>query len=132
MLKKYIYFSISSLSFNITIILSIISTISLFALFRNFNKKFVFICLSVVVLIILAGFFCLEEIIKLFPDLINLLDNNFLGSNHIHMITPGGDFPIGDSPVDPLPGVKCPACLRQGIETWVLPGKHCPRCGHPC
>ena len=32
----------------------------------------------------------------------------------------------------PMPGVRCPACANRGVETWVLPGKHCPTCGHPC
>ena len=30
------------------------------------------------------------------------------------------------------PGVKCPRCLSHGIIKWVLPGKNCPNCGHPC
>ena len=33
---------------------------------------------------------------------------------------------------DPMPGVRCPHCWSQGIEQWVLPGKHCPRCATPC
>ena len=47
-----------------------------------------------------------------------------------------------DSPVDfcadlptqclPMPGVKCPKCLEKGQEVWVLPGKHCYKCGHGC
>ena len=32
----------------------------------------------------------------------------------------------------PMPGVKCPKCAQQGTETWVLQGKNCPKCGHPC
>ena len=31
-----------------------------------------------------------------------------------------------------MPGVRCPNCLKRGIETWVLPGKHCPKCSTPC
>ena len=27
---------------------------------------------------------------------------------------------------------KCPRCAEQGIEVYVLPGKHCPRCNQPC
>ena len=27
---------------------------------------------------------------------------------------------------------RCPRCAEQGIETWVLAGKHCPRCNQPC
>lgn len=27
---------------------------------------------------------------------------------------------------------RCPRCAEQGIETFVMKGKHCPRCGHPC
>lgn len=26
----------------------------------------------------------------------------------------------------------CPRCAEQGIEQYVLPGKHCPRCTQPC
>ena len=32
----------------------------------------------------------------------------------------------------PMPGVKCPTCAERGIEQWVLPGKHCPRCSTAC
>ena len=32
----------------------------------------------------------------------------------------------------PMPGVKCPTCAARGIEQWVLPGKHCPRCSTAC
>lgn len=27
---------------------------------------------------------------------------------------------------------KCPRCAEQGIEQFVMPGKHCPRCNQPC
>ena len=27
---------------------------------------------------------------------------------------------------------KCPRCAEKGIEVYVLPGKHCPRCNQPC
>ena len=40
-------------------------------------------------------------------------------------------FP-GDDPDEPMPGVKCIKCEDRGVESWVLPGKHCPKCGHPC
>ena len=26
----------------------------------------------------------------------------------------------------------CPRCAEQGITVYVLPGKHCRRCGQPC
>lgn len=29
-----------------------------------------------------------------------------------------------------LQGMRCPGCLRRGIEQWVLQGKHCPRCNN--
>lgn len=32
----------------------------------------------------------------------------------------------------PMPGVRCPTCAERGIEQWVLPGKHCPRCSTAC
>ena len=32
----------------------------------------------------------------------------------------------------PVLGRKCPVCAAHGIDQWVLPGKNCPRCGHPC
>lgn len=37
-------------------------------------------------------------------------------------------------PVAHMPRVnnKCPRCAEQGIEQYVLPGKHCPRCNQPC
>ena len=31
-----------------------------------------------------------------------------------------------------MPGVRCPNCLKRGIEKWVLPGKHCPICSTAC
>lgn len=31
-----------------------------------------------------------------------------------------------------MPGIRCPRCAARGIETWVLSGKHCPKCNHPC
>ena len=31
-----------------------------------------------------------------------------------------------------MPGVRCPVCASRGIETWVLPGKHCRKCGCAC
>lgn len=31
-----------------------------------------------------------------------------------------------------MPGVRCPNCLHHGVETWVLPGKYCRKCGYPC
>lgn len=31
-----------------------------------------------------------------------------------------------------MPGVRCPTCFERGIEQWVLPGKHCPRCATAC
>ena len=41
------------------------------------------------------------------------------------MEMPGVDMPG-------MPGVRCPVCASRGIETWVLPGKHCPKCGCAC
>ena len=32
----------------------------------------------------------------------------------------------------PMAGVKCQQCLDKGIETWVIPGKHCHVCGAEC
>ena len=32
----------------------------------------------------------------------------------------------------PMAGVKCQQCLEKGIETWVIPGKHCHICGAEC
>ncbi|KAK4691036.1 hypothetical protein P7C71_g5883, partial [Lecanoromycetidae sp. Uapishka_2] len=31
-----------------------------------------------------------------------------------------------------MPGVRCPRCWEHKIETWVISGKHCPKCNHPC
>ncbi|KAM0805910.1 hypothetical protein BDR22DRAFT_884317 [Usnea florida] len=44
--------------------------------------------------------------------------------------TPSGQNckPIAQIPI----GHQCPRCAEQGIEQYVLPGKHCPRCNHPC
>ena len=36
------------------------------------------------------------------------------------------------SKVNKMPDLRCPRCAEQGYEQWVLPGKHCPRCGQPC
>lgn len=27
---------------------------------------------------------------------------------------------------------KCPRCAAEGVTVYVLPVKHCPRCGQPC
>ncbi|OBT65357.1 hypothetical protein VE03_06096 [Pseudogymnoascus sp. 23342-1-I1] len=32
----------------------------------------------------------------------------------------------------PIPGVKCPTCLANGIEVWVIRGKVCGNCGTEC
>lgn len=32
----------------------------------------------------------------------------------------------------PANGVRCPRCAENGVETIVLPGRHCPRCGQQC
>ena len=37
-----------------------------------------------------------------------------------------------DTLILPMPGVKCIKCAAKGIETWVLQGKACPKCGHMC
>ena len=34
--------------------------------------------------------------------------------------------------MSPMPGVRCPNCLKRDIVQWVLPGKHCPKCSTPC
>ena len=39
---------------------------------------------------------------------------------------------ITKSPMVGMPGVRCRICESRGIETWVLPGKHCPKCGCAC
>ncbi|PHH65214.1 hypothetical protein CDD81_3073 [Ophiocordyceps australis] len=31
-----------------------------------------------------------------------------------------------------VPGIRCPKCLNRGVEVWVIPGKICRVCGHPC
>ncbi|CAP85947.1 Pc20g06180 [Penicillium rubens Wisconsin 54-1255] len=31
-----------------------------------------------------------------------------------------------------MPGVRCPNCLAQGKEIWVIPGKNCHICHTPC
>lgn len=31
-----------------------------------------------------------------------------------------------------VPSVKCPTCAAEGVETWVIYGKVCPRCGTAC
>ncbi|KAL1990176.1 hypothetical protein VTN49DRAFT_6015 [Thermomyces lanuginosus] len=32
----------------------------------------------------------------------------------------------------PMPGVRCPTCEEQGIETWVIQGQNCHVCGTAC
>ncbi|KAH8155063.1 uncharacterized protein LAJ45_00072 [Morchella importuna] len=32
----------------------------------------------------------------------------------------------------PVPGVKCPTCELAGVESWVIRGKVCSKCGTPC
>jgi len=32
----------------------------------------------------------------------------------------------------PMPGIKCAKCTQNGIISWVLQGKNCPKCGLPC
>jgi len=39
---------------------------------------------------------------------------------------------ITDNFMFPMAGVKCPTCASRGIETWVIPGKHCHICGTAC
>ncbi|KAK4635666.1 hypothetical protein CLAFUW4_00958 [Fulvia fulva] len=29
----------------------------------------------------------------------------------------------------PVPGKRCPNCLRRGQTIWVIPGKRCSQCG---
>lgn len=31
-----------------------------------------------------------------------------------------------------MPGVRCPKCMGQGNEVWVIPGKSCHVCHTPC
>ncbi|GLA48785.1 hypothetical protein AnigIFM63604_004351 [Aspergillus niger] len=28
-----------------------------------------------------------------------------------------------------MPGIKCPQCLSEGTDVWVIPGKNCHKCG---
>ncbi len=45
-------------------------------------------------------------------------------------------------PTGGMPGVRCKQCISAAPHTyagskfpritWVLPGKHCPKCGYPC
>ena len=45
------------------------------------------------------------------------------------------DLDTGDELEDtdlPMPGVRCPKCLAEGVEQWVVPGKVCPRCYTHC
>ncbi len=32
----------------------------------------------------------------------------------------------------PMSGVRCPTCLANGQESWVIPGKTCGYCGTGC
>ncbi|OJJ75731.1 hypothetical protein ASPBRDRAFT_663418 [Aspergillus brasiliensis CBS 101740] len=32
----------------------------------------------------------------------------------------------------PMPGIKCPQCLNEGTDVWVIPGKNCHKCGTAC
>ena len=38
----------------------------------------------------------------------------------------------GDPYDSKMPGVRCPRSAERGVVTWVLSGKHCPKCNHPC
>ncbi|KAF7865465.1 hypothetical protein EAF04_006440 [Stromatinia cepivora] len=31
-----------------------------------------------------------------------------------------------------MPGVRCPTCLAEGREVWVIPGRACGACGTGC
>lgn len=31
-----------------------------------------------------------------------------------------------------LAGVKCPACEKNGMAVWVIPGRDYPKCGYEC
>lgn len=31
-----------------------------------------------------------------------------------------------------IPGVRCPKCIENGHEEWVIRGKVCPKCGTVC
>jgi hypothetical protein len=32
----------------------------------------------------------------------------------------------------PMTGVRCPTCLANGSEVWVIPGRACAYCGTHC
>lgn len=37
-----------------------------------------------------------------------------------------------DTVAEKMPGVRCPRCAENGLETFVLSGKRCPICNHQC
>ncbi|RPB02288.1 hypothetical protein L873DRAFT_1733084 [Choiromyces venosus 120613-1] len=42
------------------------------------------------------------------------------------------EFVPGQISVPGIPGVLCPTCDAQGVESWVIRGKVCSKCGTPC
>ena len=89
----------------------------------NSNYLYVVIFIFVLALItIMLGLYIIPEYLiprTGFDELVNL---------DLISIT-GIDDPVTS---DPMPGVRCPKCAARGVESWVLSGKYCPKCGHPC
>ena len=81
-----------------------------------------------------------DESISVYPTIGSLLDGSFsvytaIGSPDL-LIFIFACFALGLVIVTifkmPMPGVRCPSCEKRGVEQWVLPGKNCPICAHPC
>ncbi|ESZ95252.1 hypothetical protein SBOR_4364 [Sclerotinia borealis F-4128] len=48
--------------------------------------------------------------------------------------TPFGEIsgPFGMIEIPGMPGVRCPTCLANGQEVWVIPGRACGACAWRC
>ena len=57
--------------------------------------------------------------------------SNFITIDNINSMT-DGQIPDGAEYLENKHSIKCPQCLARGIEVYVLPEKHCPRCYHLC
>ena len=57
--------------------------------------------------------------------------SNFITIDNINSMT-DGQTPDGADYLENKYRNKCPRCAEKGIEVFVLPGKHCPRCNQPC
>ena len=57
--------------------------------------------------------------------------SNFITMDNINSMTDGQTPDMGDY-LENKHSIKCPRCAARGIEVYVLPGKHCPRCNQPC